>query len=71
MAASSFRARRPAPTEADSFRIVAVVGTTLMVVDVQGAPSVDVARETAEALATAQIGCLGQAACAAPELPAA
>jgi hypothetical protein len=69
VAASSFPSQATGATEPDSFRIVAVVGSNLIVVDVQGAPSVDVARETAEALATAQIGCLGQSECAAPELP--
>ena len=56
-------------TEADSFRIMAASGTTLVVVDIQGVSDVAVAREAATTLATAQIGCVGAPSCEAPDLP--
>ena len=70
VAAFRFPSQATGAAEADSFRIVAVSGTTLVVIDVQGAPSVDVAQEAATQLATAQLGCLGQTSCATPEIPA-
>lgn len=53
----------------NSFRIAAVVESTLIVIDVQGAPSVEVAQTAATDLATAQVGCIGEASCAVPTLP--
>lgn len=70
VAAFSFASAATGATEADSFRIVTVAGTTLVVVDVQGAPSVDVAQSAATQLVTAQLACIGQSECAAPSLPA-
>ena len=68
--AYSFPSLATGAAEADSVRIVAVTGTALVVIDVQGAPSADIAQETAVALATAQVGCIGATSCATPELPA-
>ncbi len=70
VAAFSFASAATGATEPDSFRVVAVAETMLVVVDVQGAPAVEVAQTTATQLATAQIACIGQAECAAPTLPA-
>jgi len=70
VAAFSFTSAATGATEPDSFRIVAVAGAMLVVVDVQGAPSVEVAQATATQLATAQLACIGAAECAAPTLPA-
>lgn len=70
VAAFRFVSAATGATEPDSFRVVAVADTMLVVVDVQGAPSVDVAQATATQLATAQVACIGQTECAAPELPA-
>jgi hypothetical protein len=70
VAAFAFPSLATGATEADSFRVVLVADTTLVVVDVQGAPSLDVAQTTATQLAASQVGCLGQTECAAPELPA-
>jgi len=53
----------------NSYRILYVKGSDVVVVDVQGAPNGDLAKQTAESLAKAQIGCLGQSECAAPSLP--
>lgn len=55
--------------EVDSFRIIFAAGASVGVVDVQGAPSAEVAQQTATELATAQVACVGQSTCAAPELP--
>lgn len=57
--------------EPDSYRVVFAVGPVLAVVDVQGAASIEVAEETASALATAQSACLadGATTCVLPELP--
>jgi hypothetical protein len=54
----------------DSFRIAAIVESTLVVIDIQGASSVDVAETTATNLAGNQLDCLGQTTCAVPTLPA-
>jgi hypothetical protein len=70
VAAFSFPSLATGATEADSFRIVTVADTALVVIDVQGAPSVEIAQETAAQLATAQLACVGESSCAAPELPA-
>ncbi len=70
LAAFRFPSLATGASDADSFRIVAVSGSTLVVIDVQGAPTAEVAQETAIQLATSQIACLGEASCAAPELPA-
>jgi len=53
----------------DSFRIAAIVETTLIVVDIQGAPSVEVAEAAAIDLAGNQLECIGQDSCAVPTLP--
>jgi hypothetical protein len=42
----------------DSFRVVALAGTTMLTVDVQGNGSAEAAREAAVAIATAQLECL-------------
>lgn len=70
VAAFRFTSLATGAAEPDSFRIIAVADTTLVVIDVQGAPSVDVAQGAATQLASAQIACIGQAECAAPVLPA-
>ncbi len=67
--ANSFPSLATGATEADSVRVFALAGDTLIVVDVQGAPSVEVAQETATTLASAQVGCVGASACEAPALP--
>jgi len=54
----------------NSYRIVYAIDTTVTVIDVQGAPNVDVAANAARALATAQVDCQGGGACELPELPA-
>jgi hypothetical protein len=68
-AAFQFPSQAAGSDEADSFRIVAIVDASLIVIDVQGAPSVEVAQSTAETLITAQLGCLGQESCEVPGLP--
>lgn len=70
VAAFSFASPATGATEPDSFRVVAVADTMLVVIDIQGAPSVEIAQTTATQLATAQVACIGQAECAAPTLPA-
>jgi hypothetical protein len=70
LAAFRFPSLATGASNVDSFRIVAVSGSTLVVIDVQGAATAEVAQETAIQLATSQIACLGEASCAAPELPA-
>ena len=57
--------------EPDSYRIVFSVGATLAVVDVQGTASIDLAEETATALADAQAACLADDAtvCELPAFP--
>lgn len=70
LAAFRFSSQATGATEADSFRIVSVAGTTLVVIDVQGAPGADIAQAAASQLVAAQIACLGQTTCAVPELPA-
>ncbi|HYJ12599.1 MAG TPA: hypothetical protein VEW66_03355 [Thermomicrobiales bacterium] len=54
---------------ADSFRIAAIVESTLIVIDVQGAPSTEVAEAAAVDLASHQLDCIGQTTCAVPTLP--
>ncbi|MGI8963985.1 MAG: hypothetical protein ACR2GI_05725 [Thermomicrobiales bacterium] len=71
LVAYSFPSLATGTDDADSFRVVAVAGSTLVVIDVQGAPEMETARETATLLATTQVGCLGETSCAVPELPAA
>lgn len=71
LVAYSFPSLATGADDADSFRVVAVAGSTLVVIDVQGAPEMETARETATLLATTQVGCLGETSCAVPELPAA
>lgn len=70
VAAFSFASAATGATEPDSFRIVTVADTMLVVVDVQGAPGADAAQAAATQLATAQVACVGQTECAAPALPA-
>jgi hypothetical protein len=53
----------------DSFRIAAIKESTLIVIDVQGAPTIEVAETAAIDLAGNQLGCIGQSSCAVPELP--
>lgn len=65
-----FASQATGAESADSFRAVAVVGTTLIVIDVQGAADATVAQSAAESLIAAQVGCIGQTECAVPELPA-
>ncbi len=57
--------------EPDSYRIVFSVGSTLAVVDVQGTESIELAEETATALADAETACLADNApvCELPALP--
>lgn len=71
LVAYSFPSLATDADDADSFRIVAVTGATLVVIDVQGAPDLETAQETATLLAVTQVGCLGETSCAVPELPAA
>ncbi|CAN5845430.1 hypothetical protein BH24CHL3_BH24CHL3_06500 [soil metagenome] len=71
LVAYSFPSLATGTDDADSFRVVAVAGSTLVVIDVQGAPEMETARVTATLLATTQVGCLGEMSCAVPELPAA
>ncbi len=70
VAAFGYASPATGATEPDSVRVVAVADTMLVVVDVQGAPSVEVAQTTATGLATAQVACIDQPECAAPSLPA-
>lgn len=72
-AAQAVAYRFPSPalgaTESDSFRVIFAVDTNVGVVDVQGAPSVEVAQQVATDLANAQVACVGETSCAAPTLP--
>lgn len=65
--------RFPSPateaTEIDSFRVIFAVAETVGVVDVQGAPSAEIAQQAAIELATAQAACIGQETCEAPTVP--
>jgi hypothetical protein len=54
--------------EQDSFRIVAQVDSQLVVVDVQGAESVESAQAAAVALAEAQIACMAGTSCEVPSV---
>jgi hypothetical protein len=53
-----------------SFRLVAQIGETLIVVDAQGMPEPGQAQESAIQIADAQARCVGATSCQAPELPA-
>ena len=69
--ASGFTYVSPATPDAggaNSFRIVAQVGDMLVIVDVQGAATVDEARSAATELLNAQLSC-SEGGCTAPELP--
>jgi len=57
--------------EPDSYRVIFAVGPVLAVVDVQRTASIELAEETATALAAAQSACLAEGAtvCELPELP--
>lgn len=68
-AAFTFTSSATGAAAADSYRVLVTKGALLIVVDVQGAPTVDLATETATTLVTAQLGCIGQGSCAAPALP--
>lgn len=68
-AAFTFTSSATGAAAADSYRVLVTKGSLLIVVDVQGAPTVDLATETATNLAKAQLGCVGQGSCAAPALP--
>lgn len=57
-------------SEPDSARLFFQSGSSIVVIDVQGAPSAEIAESSAVAFATAQAACIGQASCAAPEIPA-
>lgn len=70
VAAFTFASVATGATEPDSFRVIAIAETMLVVVDVQGAPNLESAQATAIQLATAQVACMGQSECAAPTLPA-
>jgi hypothetical protein len=70
VAAFSYPSPATGAAEPDSFRVVAVAESALVVVDVQGAPDLAAAQTTATQLATAQVSCLGQPECPAPTLPA-
>ncbi len=65
--------RFPSPavgaTENDSFRVIFTAGANVGVVDVQGAPSAEVAEQVATDLANAQVACVDQTSCPAPALP--
>ncbi|MGC4105730.1 MAG: hypothetical protein QM753_05140 [Thermomicrobiales bacterium] len=68
-AAFTFTSSATDATDADSYRVLVTKGNLLIVVDVQGAPNVDLATETATNLVKAQLGCVGQGSCPAPTLP--
>lgn len=70
-AAFRFTSELSEEDELDSYRVVFNVGPDLAVVDVQRAASVELAEETASALAAAQAMCLAEDAesCELPELP--
>lgn len=55
-------------SEQDSFRIVAQVDSRLVVVDVQGAESVESAQAAAVALSEAQIDCMAGTSCEVPSI---
>lgn len=69
-AAFSFTSVATGGDAANSYRILISKGNSLITIDVQGAPSEDLAKQTAESLAKDQLACLGQSECAAPKLPA-
>lgn len=52
----------------DSFRVVAQTGTTVIVIDVQGAPTAEAAEAAATTLLQAQVACGGGGECQAPSL---
>lgn len=63
----------PSPTTGsttlDSFRIAAIVESTLLVIDVQAVSTVQLAESTATDLAGAQLECIGATTCSVPILP--
>ncbi|MGB3328575.1 MAG: hypothetical protein WBA46_06435 [Thermomicrobiales bacterium] len=69
-AAFTFSSSATGAANPDSYRVLVTKDTLLIVIDVQGAPSVDLATQTADELVKAQLGCIGQSTCAAPTLPA-
>lgn len=69
VAAFTFTSSATGASAADSYRVLVTKGTLLIVVDVQGAPTVELATEAATNLVKAQLGCVGQGSCAAPTLP--
>ncbi len=69
-AAFSFTSLATGGDSANSYRILASKGASLITIDVQGAPSEDLAKQAADSLAKDQFACIGQATCAAPTLPA-
>lgn len=54
----------------DSYRMIFATDTLVTVVDIQGAASDADAKDTATAIATAQLGCQNGESCDLPELPA-
>jgi hypothetical protein len=68
VAAFEFTSKVTGGDATDSYRILFTKGSTLVVIDVQGAKSADIAKAGAESLAKDQIGCIGQTECAAPTL---
>jgi hypothetical protein len=70
VAALKFSSGAVQGSDVDSFRIVFATGSTLTVVDVQGAADAGAAQTAATELATAQASCAGDAAqCAVPTAP--
>jgi len=73
-AAQAVAFRFPSPATGadaiDSYRVLFSAGSSVGVIDVQGASSPEVAEQTALALAGAQTGCFAAESCAAPTLPA-
>lgn len=68
-AVSAFRYASSDASGMDSYRLVIAAGGVMTVIDVQQAASDAGAEETAMAIATAQVTCLGGGACDAPALP--
>lgn len=68
-AAFTFTSSATNASTPDSYRVLVTKDNLLIVVDVQGAPSVDLATEAATSLVKAQLGCVGQQSCPTPTLP--
>jgi len=68
-AAFSFTSLATGGEAANSYRILGSKGASLITIDVQGAPTEDLAKQAAESLAKDQLACIGQVTCAAPALP--